>query len=60
VKPFTVNVEDQTTFLSPVTDNASKVDAIMKPVMDSIMSFKSDPQSALPQANNEVNALFAS
>jgi multiple sugar transport system substrate-binding protein len=58
VKAFTINVEDQTTFLAPVTDNASKVDAIMKPTMDAIMSFKADPQAALPRANQEVNALF--
>jgi multiple sugar transport system substrate-binding protein len=60
VTAFTVNVDEQTTFLAPVSDNASKIDAIMKPTMDSIMSFKADPQSALPQANKEVNALFTS
>jgi multiple sugar transport system substrate-binding protein len=60
VTPFTVNVDEQTTFLAPVTDNGSKVDAIMRPTMDSIMSFKSDPQTALPQANKQVNALFSS
>jgi multiple sugar transport system substrate-binding protein len=60
VTPFTVNVDEQTTFLAPVTDNGSKVDAVMRPTMDSIMSFKSDPQTALPQANKQVNALFSS
>jgi multiple sugar transport system substrate-binding protein len=58
VKPFTVNVEDQTTFLYPITDNASKIGAIMTPTMDAIMSFKQDPQTALPAANKQVNALF--
>jgi multiple sugar transport system substrate-binding protein len=60
VSAFTVNVDDQTTFLAPVTDNGSKVTAIMTPTMDSILSFKADPQTALPQANKEVNALFSS
>jgi multiple sugar transport system substrate-binding protein len=58
VTPFTVNVDEKTTFLYPITDNASKIGAIMTPTMDAIMSFKADPQTALPQANKQVNALF--
>jgi multiple sugar transport system substrate-binding protein len=58
VTPFTINVDEKTTFLYPITDNASKIGAIMTPAMDGIMSFKADPQTALPAANKQVNALF--
>ncbi|MBT8162982.1 MULTISPECIES: sugar ABC transporter substrate-binding protein [Arthrobacter] len=57
VTPFTQQVKDNTTFLFPITENAAKVDGIMKPAMDSVFSGKS-PASSLTDANNQVNALF--
>lgn len=57
VTPFTQQVKDGTTFLFPITENASKVDGIMKPAMDAVFSGQS-PASSLTDANNQVNALF--
>jgi len=50
--------EEGGTFLFPVTDHASEISAIMKPAMDSIMLGQTDAQTALTQANTQVNALF--
>lgn len=58
VSAFTQQVKDGTTFLFPITDNAAKVDAIMKPAMDAVLSGKV-PASSLTDANNQVNELFA-
>jgi multiple sugar transport system substrate-binding protein len=55
---FTVQVKDKTTLLYPITDHAAEIEAIMQPAMDSIMSFKADPQEALSEATQKVNALF--
>ncbi|GAB4098230.1 sugar ABC transporter substrate-binding protein [Sinomonas halotolerans] len=57
VSAFTQHVEDKTTFLFPIADNAAKVDGIMKPAMDAVVSRKA-PASSLTQANEQVNALF--
>ena len=46
------------TFLYPITDHASEIVAIMKPVMDSIMLGETTAAEALPEANEKVNALF--
>ena len=58
VSAFTQQVKDGTTFLFPITDNAAKIDAIMKPAMDAVVSGKS-PASSLTDANKQVNDLFA-
>ena len=59
VSAFTAQAtEEGGTFLFPVTDNASAISAIMTPVMQSIMLGQTDAQSALPAANEQVNALF--
>ncbi|WP_139346659.1 ABC transporter substrate-binding protein, partial [Sinomonas mesophila] len=55
VSAFTQQVEDKTTFLFPIADNAAKVDGIMKPAMDAVVSGKA-PASSLSQANEQVNA----
>jgi len=55
---FTVHVKDKTTLLYPITDHAAEIEAVMGPTMDSIMSFKADPQQALSDATQKVNALF--
>jgi multiple sugar transport system substrate-binding protein len=57
VTPFTQQVKDGTTFLFPITENAAKVDGIMKPAMDAVFSGQA-PASSLTDANNQVNALF--
>lgn len=57
VSAFTKQVADGTTFLFPIADKAAKVDGIMKPAMDAVLSGKK-PASSLTEANNQVNALF--
>ncbi len=57
VSAFTTHVKDGTTFLFPIADKAAKVDGIMKPAMDAVLSGKK-PASSLTEANNQVNALF--
>ena len=57
VTPFTVHVDQKTTLLTPITDNAADIVAIMKPAMDDVLSGKADV-SSLTKANEEVNALF--
>ncbi len=51
-------LETDGTFLFPVTDHASEISGIMKPVMDSILLNQAKAADALPAANTEVNALF--
>ncbi|ASN53418.1 sugar ABC transporter substrate-binding protein [Sinomonas sp. R1AF57] len=57
VAPFTQQVKDNTAFLFPITENAAKVDGIMKPAMDAVFSGQA-PASSLTDANSQVNALF--
>lgn len=57
VSAFTQHVEDKTTFMLPITDNAAKVAGIMKPAVDAVIAGKA-PASSLTQANEQVNALF--
>ncbi len=59
VSAFTEEALDpKVTFLYPITDHASEIVAIMKPVMDSIMLDQTTAAEALPEANTKVNALF--
>ncbi|HEY8471208.1 MAG TPA: sugar ABC transporter substrate-binding protein [Natronosporangium sp.] len=55
---FTVHVEEDTTFLFPITEHASEIYSILEPTMDSIYSFQADPEQALSEANAQINALF--
>lgn len=57
VEPFTTHVENGTTVLFPITDNKADVNAIITPVMESIMSGQSGTD-ALQPANEQVNQLF--
>ena len=57
VSAFTQQVNDKTTFLFPLTDNGAAISQIMKPAMDNVMNFSTDP-SSLTDANDQVNALF--
>lgn len=56
VTPFTSHVENGTTFLFPIGDNAAKIEGIMKPAMDAVLS--GTPADSLTAANEQVNALF--
>jgi multiple sugar transport system substrate-binding protein len=51
-------LEKDGTFLFPVTDHASEISGIMKPVMESIMLGQAKAADVLPAANTQVNALF--
>jgi multiple sugar transport system substrate-binding protein len=55
--PFTIQVDEKTTFLFPITDHASQITGIMTPAMDNVLTGKSPPES-LTEANNQVNQLF--
>ena len=57
VTAFTQHVKDKTTFLFPIAENAAKVDGIMKPAMDAVVSGKR-PADSLSQANEQANGLF--
>lgn len=57
VAPFTVQVDEETTFLFPITDHAADITAIMTPAMDAVLAGKTDV-SSLTEANDQVNALF--
>ncbi|MFT4051814.1 MAG: sugar ABC transporter substrate-binding protein [Microbacterium sp.] len=57
VSPFTDQVENHTTFLFPITDNAAKVSGIMEPAMDAVLAGTADVDS-FTTANDQVNALF--
>ena len=50
--------EPNGTFLFPVTDHASEISAIMRPVMDSIMLGQAKAADVLPAATQQINALF--
>lgn len=56
VSAFTVQVDDGTTFLAPITQNAADISAIMSPAMDGVMSGTS--VDSLNAANDQVNDLF--
>ena len=57
VSAFTTQVTDGTTFLFPITENAAKVEGLMGPAMDAVVSGKKDANT-LTEANEKVNALF--
>jgi len=54
---FQVPIEEDSTYLAPVAENWTEIQAILIPAMDAIMSLSADPDT-LKKANNEVNALF--
>lgn len=57
VNAFLVHVEEGTTFLFPITDNKSDVNALMTPAMEAIMSGSADVDT-LDAVTEQVNALF--
>ncbi|MCA0307119.1 MAG: sugar ABC transporter substrate-binding protein [Actinobacteria bacterium] len=54
---FLVHVTDGTTFLFPITDNASQVTNLMTPAVDAVFTGKARADS-LTAVNEQVNALF--
>jgi multiple sugar transport system substrate-binding protein len=54
---FTVQVDEKTTSLFPITDYASQIEGIMEPAMDNVLTGKAPPES-LTEANNQVSPLF--
>lgn len=54
---FLVHVTDGTTFLFPITDNASQVTNLMTPAVDAVFTGKAKADS-LTAVNEQVNALF--
>lgn len=57
VTAFSVHITDKTTFLFPIADKKSKINDIMTPAMEAVMSGKADVGS-LTAANDAVKALF--
>lgn len=57
VSAFTQHVKDGSTLLFPIANNAPKVEGIMEPAMDAVVSGKA-PASSLTEANERVNAIF--
>lgn len=57
VSAFTTHVKDGTTFLFPISENAAKVEGLMGPAMDAVVSGKKDA-SSLTETNEKVNSLF--
>jgi multiple sugar transport system substrate-binding protein len=57
IKPFTVQIDEGTTHLYPITDNATDIQAIMESAMDAVLAFKAEP-SSLTKVNDQINALF--
>ncbi|MCW5850767.1 MAG: sugar ABC transporter substrate-binding protein [Anaerolineae bacterium] len=51
-------LDNNVTFLFPITDNGAQISNIMDPLMDSIMLGQAEPAAALKDANAKVNALF--
>jgi multiple sugar transport system substrate-binding protein len=46
-----------TTYLTPVAENGSEVDEVMKSAIEAVLMGKSDAKSALKAANARVNQL---
>jgi len=57
VSAFSVHIDEGTTFLFPIADKKSKINDIMNPAMEAVMSGKADA-SSLTAANDAVKALF--
>ncbi|MFT9398409.1 MAG: sugar ABC transporter substrate-binding protein [Bifidobacterium psychraerophilum] len=58
VSPFTMHIDDGTAFLYPITNDISKIDAIMASALDAVLMGK-QKVSSLNAANDEINAILA-
>lgn len=56
ISTFTAQLDDEATFVFPITDHAAEISAIMAPAMDAVLSGQA-PVSSLTAANEHVNAL---
>ena len=57
---FTVHVDEGTTFLFPITDSASQIEAIVGPAMQEILRGQADAADRLSQVADEVNSVLGS
>jgi multiple sugar transport system substrate-binding protein len=55
---FQLPIDEGSTYLASVADQWTDINAIMTATMDSILSLQDDPAKVLPDANDQVNALF--
>ncbi len=60
VTAFTVHVDEGTTFLFPITDSASQIEAIVGPAMQEILRGQVEAAERLSQVSDEVNAVLGS
>jgi len=60
VSAFTTHVDNGTTFLFPITDSASRIEATIGPVMEQILRGDGTAADLLPPAAEEVNSILAS
>ena len=59
VSAFTTHVDDNTTFLFPITDSASAIEAIVGPAMESVLRGDATAADILPGIAEQVNAELA-
>ncbi len=59
VSAFTTHVDDGTTFLFPITDSASRIEAAVGPVMETILRGEGTAAELLPAVADEVNSILA-
>ena len=57
VSPFTGYLDEDQTFLFPITENAEQINAVTGPAFDEIVQLKR-PASDLTEVNEQVNAFF--
>ena len=60
VSAFTVHVDEGTTFLFPITDSASQIEALVGPAMQEILRGQADAADRLAQVADEVDAILGS
>jgi multiple sugar transport system substrate-binding protein len=59
VSAFTTHVDNNTTFLFPITDSASRIEDAVGPVMEQILRGDGKAADLLPAAAEEVNSILA-
>ncbi len=58
VSAFTTHVDNETTFLFPITDSASRIEASVGPVMEQILRGDGKAADLLPAVAEEVNSIL--
>lgn len=58
LNPFTVHVDNGTTFQAPISDHASDVTKLLRPALESAMLGQAPVEQELPRANEQINQLF--